>query len=164
MEIQWLEVWSKNRSKIDVKNDAETERLGNSILIDFWSIWDPSWPSKTEPRRSKIDVEKASKIAHSSKAPWNTVFSAKNAKDAPQMVKFESALRSAGRLGEDLGGGRQEPLRTLALGGWLWKDLEALAELGPAIQHAVPRWAADRFAHSAGPLKSEWRIAYYLQI
>ena len=35
LEIQWVEVASKNRSKIDVKNDAETERLGNSILIDF---------------------------------------------------------------------------------------------------------------------------------
>ena len=27
------------------------------------------------------------------------------------------------------------------------------------IQHAVPIWAADRFAHSAGPLSSGWRIA-----
>ena len=34
-EIQGVEVGNKNRSKIDVKNDAETERLGNSILIDF---------------------------------------------------------------------------------------------------------------------------------
>ena len=49
------------------------------------------------------------------------------------MVKMRAALRSAGRLGEDLGGGRQEPLRTLALGGWLWKDPEGLAELGKRI-------------------------------
>ena len=34
-EIQGVEVGSKNRSKIDVKNDAETESLGNSIFIDF---------------------------------------------------------------------------------------------------------------------------------
>ena len=34
-EIQWVEVGSKNQSKIDVKNDAETERLGNCIFIDF---------------------------------------------------------------------------------------------------------------------------------
>ena len=34
-EIQGVEVESKNRSKIDVKNDAETEGLGNSIFIDF---------------------------------------------------------------------------------------------------------------------------------
>ena len=34
-EIRGVEVGSKNRSKIDVKNDAETEGLGNSIFIDF---------------------------------------------------------------------------------------------------------------------------------
>ena len=34
-EIQWVEVGSKNRSKTDVKNNAETERLRNSMLIDF---------------------------------------------------------------------------------------------------------------------------------
>ena len=34
-EVQRVEVGSKNQSKIDVKNDAETERLGNSIFIDF---------------------------------------------------------------------------------------------------------------------------------
>ena len=34
-EIQGVEVESKNRSKNDVKNDAETEGLENSIFIDF---------------------------------------------------------------------------------------------------------------------------------
>ena len=34
LEFQWVEV-GKTSIKIDVKNDAETERLGNSILIDF---------------------------------------------------------------------------------------------------------------------------------
>ena len=34
-QIQGVEVGSKNLSKIDVKNDAETERFGNSIFIDF---------------------------------------------------------------------------------------------------------------------------------
>ena len=34
-EIQGVEVGSKIQSKIDVKNDAETEGLGNSIFIDF---------------------------------------------------------------------------------------------------------------------------------
>ena len=34
-DIKGVEVGSKNRSKIDVKNDAETESLGNSIFIDF---------------------------------------------------------------------------------------------------------------------------------
>ena len=75
-EIQGVEVGSKNRSKIDVKNDAETEGLGNSIFIDFCWIWEASWPSKTEPRRSKIDVEKASKFDQFLKASWNAIFSA----------------------------------------------------------------------------------------
>ena len=34
-EVSGVEVGSKNRSKIDVKIDAERERLGNSILMDF---------------------------------------------------------------------------------------------------------------------------------
>ena len=34
-DIQGVEVGSKNRSKTDVKNDAKTEGLGNSIFIDF---------------------------------------------------------------------------------------------------------------------------------
>ena len=34
-DIKGVEVGSKNRSKNDVKNDAETERLGNYIFIDF---------------------------------------------------------------------------------------------------------------------------------
>ena len=38
LEVQLVEVGSKNQSKIDVKNDAETERLGNSILIDLGAI------------------------------------------------------------------------------------------------------------------------------
>ena len=72
-----VQVGSKNRWKIDVKNDAETERLGNSILIDFWSIWEPSWSSKREPRRSKVDVEMASKFDQFLEASWNTFFSTK---------------------------------------------------------------------------------------
>ena len=61
-DIRGVQVGSKNRWKIDVKNDTETEGLGRSIFIDFWWILDPSWASKTEPRRSKIDVENASKF------------------------------------------------------------------------------------------------------
>ena len=34
-DIKGVEVGSKNRSKNDVKNDAETESLGNSIFIGF---------------------------------------------------------------------------------------------------------------------------------
>ena len=75
----------------------------------------------------------ASKFDQFLKASWNAIFSAQEAPGTRTRRKNESALRSAGRLGEDLGGGRQEPLRTLALGGWLWKDPEGLAELGPMI-------------------------------
>ena len=78
-EIQGIEVESKNRLKTDVKNDAETEGLGNSIFIDFGWISEPSWPSKTEPRRSKIDVEMASKFDQFLKASWNAIFSAQEA-------------------------------------------------------------------------------------
>ena len=94
-EIQGVEVESKNRSNINVKNDAETESLGNSILIDFCWIWEASWPSKTEPRRSKIDVEKASKFDHFLKASWNAIFSAQEAPGTRKPGKFESALRNA---------------------------------------------------------------------
>ena len=34
-EIRRVEIGTKNRSKIDVKSDAETEGLGNPIFIDF---------------------------------------------------------------------------------------------------------------------------------
>ena len=94
-EIQGVEVESKHRSKIDIKNDAETEGLGNSIFIDFWWIWEPSWPSKTEPRRSKIDVERASKFDQFLKASWNTIFSAQEAAGTRKLGKNQSAWRNA---------------------------------------------------------------------
>ena len=89
-EIQGVEVGSKNRSKIDVKNDAETEGLGNSIFMDFWWIWEASWPSKTDPRRSKIDVEKASKFDQFLKASWNATFSAQ---EAPRLARGAAKRR-----------------------------------------------------------------------
>ena len=109
-EIRGVEVGSKNRPKIDVKNDAETERLENSILIDFSSIWEPSWPSKTEPRRSKIDVEMASKFDQFLKASWNAIFSPKRRLAGPWMV-WDARLGGMRRvLGEDNGGVRRHPL------------------------------------------------------
>ena len=107
-EIQKVEVGGKNRSKIDVKNDAETKRLGNSILMDFKWISEPSWPSKTKPRRSKIDVEMASKFDQLLKASWNATFSAQ---EPPRRASAADRRRRWRLLGEDLGGGRQEPLR-----------------------------------------------------
>ena len=43
-------------------------------------------------------------------------------------------------------------------GTWLWKDPEGQEDLDRMIQHAVPGWAADRFAHSAGPTYYEFGI------
>ena len=34
-EIQWVEIGSNNRSKINIRSDGETERLGTPILIVF---------------------------------------------------------------------------------------------------------------------------------
>ena len=127
-EIQGVEVGSKNRSKIDVKNDAETNGLGNSILIDFCWIWEASWPSKTEPRRSKIDVEMASKFDQFLKASWNAIFSAQ---EAPRRASAADR-RSGWSRPEAPGGGFRrgktrdrlpEPLRQeLGPRRWAWKD------------------------------------------
>ena len=102
-EIQGVEVGIKTRSKINIKNHAETEKLRNPILIGFWSILDPSWPPKTEPRRSKIDVEMPSKFDTSLKASWNAIFSAKMRQDArgspAGMGLGVGPAECAGRLG-----------------------------------------------------------------
>ena len=103
-EIQGVEVETKNRSKIDVKTDAETESLGNSIFIDFWWIWEPSWPSKTEPRRSKIDVEMASKFDPFLKASWNAIFSAQ---EAPRRASAANRRSGRSRPGATGGGFRR---------------------------------------------------------
>ena len=50
---------SKNQSKIDIKNDAETKHLRISICINFWSILEPSWPSKTVPKSIKNGIIKS---------------------------------------------------------------------------------------------------------
>ena len=110
-EIQGVEVGSKNRSKIDIKNDAETEGLGNSILIDFWWIWEASWPSKTEPRRSKIDVEKASKFDQFLKASWNATFSAQEAPRRASAVFRRSGRSRPEATGGGFRRGKQEPPR-----------------------------------------------------
>ena len=108
-EIQGVEVESKNRSKIDIKNDAEPEGLGNSILIDFWWIWEASWPSKTEPRRSKIDVEKASKFDQFLKASWNAIFSAQ---EPPRRASAADRRRRWSRPEATGGGFRRGKTRT----------------------------------------------------
>ena len=95
-------------------------------MIDFWSIWEPSWASKTEPRRSKIDVEMASKFDQFLKASWNAIFSAQE----PPRGASAADRRSGRSRPEATGGGfRRGKTRTSekknAEGGWE----EGLAEL-----------------------------------
>ena len=126
--------------KIDVKNDAETERLENSILIDFGSIWEPSWPSKTEPRRSKIDVEMASKFDQFLKASWNAIFSAQ---EAPRRASAADRRRRWSRPEATGGGfrrGKQEPPRRRIRK----EDGRKDSETWYSRLTRRPRWAADR--------------------
>ena len=151
-EIQGVQVGSKNRWKIDVKNNAETERLGNTILIDFWSIWEPSWVSKTEPRRSKIDVEMATKFDEFWKASWNTTFSAQ---EAPRRENAADRRRRWSRP-EPTGGGFRRESRTFRLqegllsGTWLWKDLESSKKTWREWSH-TPSRVGRRIGTAAHP-------------
>ena len=69
-------------------------------MIDFGWIWEPSWPSKTKPRRSKIDVERASKFDQFLKASWNATFSAQ---EPPRGAS--AANRRSGRSRPEATGG-----------------------------------------------------------
>ena len=64
-------------------------------------MWEPSWPPKTEPRRSKIDVERASKSDPFLKASWNAIFSAQE----PPRGASAANRRSGGSRPEATGGG-----------------------------------------------------------
>ena len=95
----------------------------------------------------------ASKLDQFLKDSWNTFFSARKAPRRENAADRRSGGSRPEATGEDLGGGRQtfKLQDGLMSGTWLWKDLEGQEDLDPIIQHAVPGWAADRFAHSAGP-------------
>ena len=138
-EIRGFEVGIKNRSKIDVKNDTETERLGNSILIDFCSILEPSWASKTEPRRSKIDVEKASKFDQFLKASWNSIFSAQEAPRGASAVFRRCGRSRPEATGGGFRRGKQEPPRRRIRK----EDGRKDSETSCARLARRPRWAAD---------------------
>ena len=56
---------------------------------------EPSWPPKTEPRRSKIDVEKASKFDHFLEASWNEIFSGNMRPRGATSAAKASARRNA---------------------------------------------------------------------
>ena len=75
-----------------------------------------------------------------------------------------AAGRNAQPLGEGLGEGLGDRSRRLMSGTWLWKDPEGQEDLDPTIQHAVPSWAADRFAHSAGPGQDYRRLELHAAI
>ena len=62
---------SKSIKGNDAKSDAETERRGKPIFIDLGLVLEPSCPSKTEPRRSKLDAEVTSKLDRFLKGSWN---------------------------------------------------------------------------------------------
>ena len=92
-------------------------------------------PSKTEPRRSKIDVEKASKFDQFLKASWNAIFSAQE----PLRGASAANRRSGRSRPEATGGGfRRGKTRTSEKknpeGGWK----EGLAEPVGPVQHADP--------------------------
>ena len=96
----------------------------------------PSWLPKTEPRRSKIDVERALKFDRFLKASWNAIFSTKRRQDTRRSPVLESAWRNARVAWGGLRRGKtdvQTP-RTLALEDWLWKDSE-----GPGIENSARR-------------------------
>ena len=80
-------------------------------MIDFCSIWEPSWASKTEPRRSKIDVEKASKFDQFLKASWNAIFSAQEAPRRASAADRRSGWSRPEATGGGFRRGRQEPPR-----------------------------------------------------
>ena len=82
--------------------------IKTSIFIDFCWIWEPSWLSKTEPRRSKIDVERASKFDQFLKASWNAILSTQEAPRRASAADRSRRWSRPGLLGEDLGGGKPD--------------------------------------------------------
>ena len=71
---------------------------------------DRSWEQKSinNPRRSKIDVDMASKLDQFLEASWNTIFSAKRPQESLKGHVFRSAGRNVQPPGEGLGEGQKE--------------------------------------------------------
>ena len=116
-------------------DDDDDEFFGwGSIEVNNSSICEPSWPSKTEPRRLKIDVEMALNFDQFLKASWNAIFSAQ---EAPRRASAADR-RSGGSQPEATGGGfRRGKTRTSEK-----KDLEGgsgrIRRPGILIPHADP--------------------------
>ena len=79
------------------------------FFIDFCWVWEASWPSKTQPRRSKINVERASKFDQFLKASWNTIFSAQ---EPPRRPSAANRRRRWSRPEATGGGFRRGKTRT----------------------------------------------------
>ena len=139
LEIQWVRVGRKKRSKIDVKNATETERLGNLILIDF----DRFGSHLGLPKRSQ-DAQKSMLKCHQNlisflKPLGKPFFRPKSRQDAPApQIAAEDGV-GPGLLEEDLGGGKPDvqALRTFE------SRTGPKKICGSSISHALPRWAAD---------------------
>ena len=109
------------------------------MFIDFYWIWDASWLSKTEPRRLKIDVERASKFDQFLKASWNAIFSAQ---DPPSGASAANGRSGRSRPEATGGGFRRGKTRTSEKKnpeGVIRKD-KRTSKPCPARR---PRWAAD---------------------
>ena len=63
---------------------------------------EPSWPPKTEPKHSKIGVEKALEFDQNFKAFWNAIFSVKKRQRGPMKQILAGVGGMGGPPGEDL--------------------------------------------------------------
>ena len=70
-------------------------------MTDFHWILEPSWLPKTEPRNSKIGVEKALKFDQNLKAFWNAIFSVKKRQKGPATQILGGVGGMGGPPGED---------------------------------------------------------------
>ena len=118
------------------KRPSKFHRFSHRLFVDFSSVFASNMGPSWEPRRSKIDVEMASKFDQFLKASWNTIFSAQEAPRREILVNTGSAWRNARVAWGGLRRGKtdvQTP-RTLALEDRLWKDSE-----GPRINDSARR-------------------------
>ena len=97
MGRSWEQKSIKNRYRKRYGNRKARKLDFDRFLIDLGAIL----ASKTEPRRSKIDVEIASKFDQFLKASWNTIFSAQE----PPRGASAANRRSGGSRPEATGGG-----------------------------------------------------------
>ena len=59
--IEWVQVESQNRSKIDQKTESKMDGILASIFLGFWSILGGKLGGKPEPRSTQKGIEKRCK-------------------------------------------------------------------------------------------------------